>query len=151
VDIILSYCHHALNDRSLRELLPYLAGKGVAAVNGSVLSMGLLTNKVRIGVGNCILTYAVPRVDLKDKGVTAVSASVPSMASSPTRCIAAVQRHCVWSLVICACRTTMQPCDSWSARRYQTSDIWVGSECSPDEHLTPRRRGSRTGIRRRKR
>lgn len=55
VDIILSYCHHALNDRSLRELLPYLAEKGVAAVNGSVLSMGLLTNKVRIGVGNVFL------------------------------------------------------------------------------------------------
>lgn len=48
VELILSYCHHALTDKSLRELLPYLREKGVAAVNGSVLSMGLLTNKVGV-------------------------------------------------------------------------------------------------------
>jgi Aldo/keto reductase family len=46
VQLVLSYCHHALNDRSMRELLPYLREKGVGVVNGSVLSMGLLTNKV---------------------------------------------------------------------------------------------------------
>ena len=43
---ILSYCHHALNDKSLRGVLPFLRERGVAAVNGSVLSMGLLTSKV---------------------------------------------------------------------------------------------------------
>jgi L-galactose dehydrogenase len=46
VDMILSYCHHALNDKSLQDLLPFLREKGVGVVNGSVLSMGLLTNKV---------------------------------------------------------------------------------------------------------
>lgn len=52
VDFILSYCHHALNDRSLRELLPYLQEKGIAVVNGSVLGMGLLTNKVQRALEN---------------------------------------------------------------------------------------------------
>ena len=47
VDLILSYCHHSLNDKSLRDLLPLLREKGVGVVNGSVLSMGLLTSKVR--------------------------------------------------------------------------------------------------------
>jgi L-galactose dehydrogenase len=47
VDLILSYCHHSLNDKSLRDLMPLLREKGVGVVNGSVLSMGLLTNKVR--------------------------------------------------------------------------------------------------------
>lgn len=47
MDLILSYCHHSLNDKSLRDLLPLLREKGVGVVNGSVLSMGLLTNKAR--------------------------------------------------------------------------------------------------------
>ncbi len=46
VDAVLSYCHCALNDKSLLEFVPYLQEKGVAVINGSVLSMGLLTNKV---------------------------------------------------------------------------------------------------------
>lgn len=46
VDAVLSYCHCALNDKLLLEFLPYLQEKGVAVINGSVLSMGLLTDKV---------------------------------------------------------------------------------------------------------
>ncbi|KAK9824850.1 hypothetical protein WJX81_007328 [Elliptochloris bilobata] len=43
VDVVLSYCHHTLFDRTLEGLLPYLQGKGVGVINASVLSMGLLT------------------------------------------------------------------------------------------------------------
>lgn len=50
MDLILSYCHHSLNDKSLRDLLPLLREKGIGIVNGSVLSMGLLTNKVQCAV-----------------------------------------------------------------------------------------------------
>ena len=46
VEVVLSYCHCCLVDRSLLELLPYLADKGVGVINASVLSMGLLTKQV---------------------------------------------------------------------------------------------------------
>ena len=46
VEVVLSYCHCCLVDRSLLELLPYLHGKGVGVINASVLSMGLLTKQV---------------------------------------------------------------------------------------------------------
>lgn len=42
VDCILSYCHYALNDNSLLELLPLLEQRAVGVVNASPLSMGLL-------------------------------------------------------------------------------------------------------------
>ncbi|GMH17917.1 hypothetical protein Nepgr_019758 [Nepenthes gracilis] len=43
IDVILSYCHHCINDSTLEELLPYLKSKGVGVINASPLSMGLLT------------------------------------------------------------------------------------------------------------
>lgn len=43
VDTILSYCHYALNNTSLRELFPLCKEREVGIVNGSPLSMGLLT------------------------------------------------------------------------------------------------------------
>ena len=43
VDTILSFCHYALNDDSLLELLPYLKTKGVGIINASPTGMGLLT------------------------------------------------------------------------------------------------------------
>ena len=46
VDVVLSYCHHTLCDRSLEALLPYLQSKGVGVVNASPLCMGLLTPQV---------------------------------------------------------------------------------------------------------
>ncbi|GAQ81474.1 D-threo-aldose 1-dehydrogenase [Klebsormidium nitens] len=45
VDVVLSYCHYSLNDRSLGDLLPYLEEKGVGVINASPLSMGLLTEQ----------------------------------------------------------------------------------------------------------
>ena len=57
VDVVLSYCHLALNDRSLEALIPYLRDKGVGIINASVLSMGLLTPQARAGAqfatGHC--------------------------------------------------------------------------------------------------
>ncbi len=47
MDVVLSYCHHTLFDRTLEGLLPYLQGKGVGVINASVLSMGLLTHEAR--------------------------------------------------------------------------------------------------------
>ncbi|KAI4296489.1 hypothetical protein L6164_036442 [Bauhinia variegata] len=43
VDVILSYCHHCINDSSLEALIPYLKSKGVGIINASPLAMGLLT------------------------------------------------------------------------------------------------------------
>lgn len=43
VDVILSYCHYALNDDSLLELLPAIKRTGTGLVNASPLAMGLLT------------------------------------------------------------------------------------------------------------
>jgi aryl-alcohol dehydrogenase-like predicted oxidoreductase len=45
IDLILSYCHYSLNDRSLASLLPFLQEKGVGIVSASPLSMGLLTER----------------------------------------------------------------------------------------------------------
>lgn len=45
VEVILSYCHHSLNDTSLLELLPYLQEKGVGVISASPLSLSLLSGK----------------------------------------------------------------------------------------------------------
>jgi L-galactose dehydrogenase len=45
VDTILSYCHYALNDTSLEDLIPYLKEKQVGIINASPLGMGLLTER----------------------------------------------------------------------------------------------------------
>lgn len=45
VDAVLSYCHNTLNDKSLLELLPYFAEKGVGVISASVTSMGLFTKQ----------------------------------------------------------------------------------------------------------
>ncbi|WP_037293019.1 aldo/keto reductase [Saccharibacillus sacchari] len=45
VDAILSYCHYALNDNSLLDLVPLLEEKGVGLVNASPLAMGLLSTR----------------------------------------------------------------------------------------------------------
>lgn len=43
VESVMSYCHYCLNDTSLERSIPYFQSKGVAVVNASPLSMGLLT------------------------------------------------------------------------------------------------------------
>src|SRR6516165_211809 len=43
VDTILSFCHYALNDNSLSDLIPYLKEKDVGVINASPTGMGLLT------------------------------------------------------------------------------------------------------------
>lgn len=45
VDTVISYCHYALNDTSLADLLPYFAEKGTGVINASPLSMGLLSQR----------------------------------------------------------------------------------------------------------
>lgn len=45
VDIILSYCHYALNDTSLLSLLPLLESQHIGLVSASPLSMGLLSTR----------------------------------------------------------------------------------------------------------
>jgi L-galactose dehydrogenase len=45
VDTVLSFCHYQLNDTSLGDLVPYLAGKGVGVINASPTGMGLLTER----------------------------------------------------------------------------------------------------------
>jgi L-galactose dehydrogenase len=45
VDTILSYCHYALNDTSLKSLIPGLQEKHVGIINASPLGMGLLTRR----------------------------------------------------------------------------------------------------------
>ena len=45
VDAILSYCHYALNDTALADLVPAVQEKGVGIINASVLGMGLLTER----------------------------------------------------------------------------------------------------------
>jgi L-galactose dehydrogenase len=44
VDVVLSYCHYALNNTSLERLLPAFEGKQLGVINAAALSMGLLTN-----------------------------------------------------------------------------------------------------------
>jgi L-galactose dehydrogenase len=43
LDAILSFCHYALNDDSLADLIPYLKEKGVGIINAAPTGMGLLT------------------------------------------------------------------------------------------------------------
>lgn len=43
LDVVLSYCHHCINDTTLEDLVPYLKSKGVGVINASPLAMGLLT------------------------------------------------------------------------------------------------------------
>lgn len=43
LDLILSYCHYTLFDRSLADLLPYLESHGVGILSASPLAMGLLS------------------------------------------------------------------------------------------------------------
>jgi aryl-alcohol dehydrogenase-like predicted oxidoreductase len=45
VDTILSYCHYALNDTSLEDLIPYFKEKQIGIINASPLSMGLLSQR----------------------------------------------------------------------------------------------------------
>lgn len=45
VDVIISYCHYALNNNRLLELLPLLQEKGVGLINASPISMGLLSRQ----------------------------------------------------------------------------------------------------------
>lgn len=45
VDVILSYCHYALNDTSLLDLIPVLEEKDISLINASPLSMGLLSHR----------------------------------------------------------------------------------------------------------
>ena len=45
VEVVLSYCHCCLVDRTLQQLLPYLHSRDVGVINASVLSMGLLTKQ----------------------------------------------------------------------------------------------------------
>ncbi len=44
LDCMLSYCHYALNDTSLEDLIPYLKSKNVGIINASPFSARLLTN-----------------------------------------------------------------------------------------------------------
>lgn len=44
IDTILSYCHYALNDTALADLVPYLQKKDVGIINASPFSMRLLTD-----------------------------------------------------------------------------------------------------------
>lgn len=43
LDVILSYCHHSVNDSTLEDIVPYLKSKGVGIISASPLAMGLLT------------------------------------------------------------------------------------------------------------
>lgn len=45
VDVILSYCHHCLNDTSMLEMLPYLQEKGVGLISAAPFALGLLSGK----------------------------------------------------------------------------------------------------------
>eukprot|EP00192_Tetraselmis_astigmatica_P013108 CAMPEP_0117667070 /NCGR_PEP_ID=MMETSP0804-20121206/10749_1 /TAXON_ID=1074897 /ORGANISM="Tetraselmis astigmatica, Strain CCMP880" /LENGTH=327 /DNA_ID=CAMNT_0005474729 /DNA_START=171 /DNA_END=1154 /DNA_ORIENTATION=- len=45
VDVVLSYCHYSLNDRSMADIIPYMKEKGIGVINASPLSMGLLTSQ----------------------------------------------------------------------------------------------------------
>jgi len=45
VDVILSYCHLALNDTSLLNLVPMLQQRGIGIINAAPLGMGLLSDR----------------------------------------------------------------------------------------------------------
>jgi L-galactose dehydrogenase len=42
-DVVLSYCHYALNDTALADHLAFFQSKSIAVINASPLSMGLLS------------------------------------------------------------------------------------------------------------
>src|SRR5439155_27125370 len=44
LDVVLSYCHFALNDTSLLTLVPLLRERGIGVINAAPLSMGLLSD-----------------------------------------------------------------------------------------------------------
>ena len=44
VDAILSYCHYTLADSTLADEVPWLTERGIGVINGSPLSMGLLSS-----------------------------------------------------------------------------------------------------------
>ena len=48
VDVVLSYCHNTLNDRTLVPLLPYFKSKGVGVISASFSSMGMFTKQARL-------------------------------------------------------------------------------------------------------
>eukprot|EP01048_Picozoa_sp_COSAG05_P003006 COSAG05_NODE_133_length_17087_cov_268.363374_7_plen_190_part_00 len=46
IDTCLSYCHYSMNDTSLlTDLLPFLEANGIALINASAISMGLLSSR----------------------------------------------------------------------------------------------------------
>lgn len=45
VEVILSYCHHSLNDTSLLDLVPYLQEKGVGIISAAPMSLGMLSGQ----------------------------------------------------------------------------------------------------------
>ena len=47
MDVVLSYCHNTLNDRTLLPLLPYFQSKGVGVISASFSSMGMFTKQAR--------------------------------------------------------------------------------------------------------
>lgn len=45
LDVVLSYCHYALNDHTLMDVLPELENRGIGVVNASPLGVGLLAER----------------------------------------------------------------------------------------------------------
>lgn len=45
IETVLSFCHHALNDTSLLDIVPVLDAHGVGIINASPTGMGLLTSR----------------------------------------------------------------------------------------------------------
>lgn len=45
VDVMITYCHHTLFDKTLIDDIPYLKSKGVGIINASPLALGLLSPK----------------------------------------------------------------------------------------------------------
>ncbi|KHN72247.1 putative oxidoreductase YqkF [Toxocara canis] len=45
VDVVMTYCHASLNDNALGEYVKFFESKNIGLLNGSPLSMGLLTEK----------------------------------------------------------------------------------------------------------
>jgi len=45
ISTVIIYCHYAMNDTTLLELMPLLKEKGIGLINASAVSMGLLTTR----------------------------------------------------------------------------------------------------------
>jgi len=45
IDSVLTYCHGSLNDDTLKDYISFFQERNVGVINGSILSMGLLTNR----------------------------------------------------------------------------------------------------------